>query len=108
MQMHQVRYFLALRDESSFTRAASRCGVSQPSLTNAIAALERELGGRLFHRKPRIALTPLGRTLLPYLESIAANANHACEIARSLTRAPTAGPAAVVRRATADSEYPSP
>src|SRR5262245_20974853 len=36
MQMHQIRYFLALCEERSFTRAAKRCGVSQPSLTNAI------------------------------------------------------------------------
>src|SRR5262245_41413211 len=48
MQMHQIRYFLALCEELNFTRAARRSGVSQPSLTNAIGALERELGGVLF------------------------------------------------------------
>ena len=52
MQMHQVGYFLALCEELSFTRAARRCGVSHPSLTTAIGALERDLGGALFHRKP--------------------------------------------------------
>ena len=57
MQMHQVRYFLALLEERSFTRAARRSGVSQPSLTNAISALEQELGGVLFHRRPLVALT---------------------------------------------------
>jgi LysR family transcriptional regulator, hydrogen peroxide-inducible genes activator len=36
MQMQQIRYFLALCKERSFTHAAKRCGVSQPSLTNAI------------------------------------------------------------------------
>ena len=60
MQMHQIRYFLALCEERNFTRAARRCGVSQPSLTNAIIGLERELGGALFQRKPLIALTVLG------------------------------------------------
>src|SRR5215468_10129897 len=45
MQMQQIRYFLALCEERSFTRAAKRCGISQPSLTNAIIALEQELGG---------------------------------------------------------------
>ena len=45
MQMQHVSYFLALCEERSFTRAAKRCGVSQPSLTNAIMALEQELGG---------------------------------------------------------------
>ena len=52
MQMHQIRYFLALCEERNFTRAARRSGVSQPSLTNAIIALERQLGGPLFQRKP--------------------------------------------------------
>jgi LysR family hydrogen peroxide-inducible transcriptional activator len=99
MQMHQIRYFLALRDELSFTRAARRSGVSQPSLTNAIAALEHELGGALFQRRPVIALTALGRTLLPYLESIAENADHAREIARILTHVPTASSGAVAHAA---------
>jgi DNA-binding transcriptional LysR family regulator len=53
--MHQVRYFLALCEELNFTRAARRCGISQPSLTTAIRALERELAGALFHRDPPIA-----------------------------------------------------
>jgi LysR family transcriptional regulator, hydrogen peroxide-inducible genes activator len=61
MEMHQVRYFLALCEERNFTRAARRCGVAQPSLTNAIKKLEGELGGTLFHRsRDGAALTPLG------------------------------------------------
>jgi LysR family transcriptional regulator, hydrogen peroxide-inducible genes activator len=83
MQMHQVRYFLALLEERSFTRAARRSGVSQPSLTNAISALEQELGGVLFHRKPLVALTELGHALAPYLEQIAHNAERACDTARA-------------------------
>ena len=54
MQMQQIRYFLALCEERNFTRAAGRCGVTQPSLTNAIIALERALGGALFQRRPAI------------------------------------------------------
>src|SRR6516164_8259565 len=84
MQMHQIRYFLALCEERNFTRAAGRCGVSQPSLTNAIIALERELGGALFQRKPLIALTALGRAIQPYLDRIAQNAEHAREAAQTL------------------------
>ena len=53
MQMNQIRYFLALYDERNFTRAAKRCGVSQPSLTNAIKRLEQILGGPLFDRASR-------------------------------------------------------
>src|SRR6266508_3925158 len=71
MEMHQIRYFLALCEELNFTRAARRCGVSQPSLTTAISVLERELGGALFDRKPSIALTGLGRVVRPYLDEIA-------------------------------------
>lgn len=66
MQMHQIRYFLALCEERNFTRAAKRSGVSQPSLTNGIITLERELGGALFQRKPTIALTALGYAMQPY------------------------------------------
>ena len=88
MQMHQVQYFLALCEELNFTRAGRCCGVSQPSLTTAIRALERELGGALFERKPAIALTGLGRMVRPYLDEIARNADHAREVARTLTPRP--------------------
>ena len=90
MQMQQVHYFLALCEELNFTRAARRCGVSQPSLTTAIGTLERELGGALFYRKPAIALTWLGCMVRPYLDEIARNADHAREVARTLTPRPDA------------------
>src|SRR5262245_49291069 len=90
MQMHQVGYFLALCEELNFSRAARRCGVSQPSLTTAIGALERDLGGALFHRKPSIALTGLGRIVRPYLDEIARNADHARAVARAWTARPVA------------------
>jgi DNA-binding transcriptional LysR family regulator len=91
MEMHQVRYFLALCEERSFTRAARRCGVTQPSLTNAIRALERELKGTLFHRKPRVEPTELGRGIRPHLQDIARNAEVVLEMAR--LAAPPALPA---------------
>ena len=71
----------------NFSRAARRCGVSQPSLSIAISTLERELGGALFDRKPSIALTVLGRVVRPYLEEISRNADCAREVARTLTPA---------------------
>ena len=100
MQMHQIRYFLALSTERNFTRAAKRCGVSQPSLTNAIIALERELGGTLFQRRPLIALTVLGHAIHPYLDRIAQNAEHAREAAQALADVPRANsePAALDER----------
>ena len=44
MEMHQVRYFLAVCDTLNFTQAAQRCNVAQPSLTRAVKKLEDELG----------------------------------------------------------------
>jgi LysR family transcriptional regulator, hydrogen peroxide-inducible genes activator len=100
MQMQQIRYFLALCKERNFTRAAGRCGVTQPSLTNAIIALERELGGLLFQRRPAIALTVLGHAVHPYLQRVAENADCAREAAQAMAgerlanRPPTAEPLA--------------
>ena len=109
MQMHQIRYFLALCEECNFTRAAKRSGISQPSLTNAISALERELGGALFQRKPFIALTALGHAMQPYLRRIAETADHAREAAQSFVRMATPVTAEIVERqqATANPEYTS-
>jgi DNA-binding transcriptional LysR family regulator len=71
MELHQVRYFLAVCEELNFTRAASKCHVTQPSLTRAIKLLEAEFGGLLFHRlRPSAALTELGKVVHPYLQSI--------------------------------------
>ena len=61
MEMHQVRYFLAVARTLNFTRAADECNVTQPSLTRAINQLEAELGGDLFRRERPAGLTELGR-----------------------------------------------
>jgi LysR family hydrogen peroxide-inducible transcriptional activator len=71
MEMHQIRYFLAVAEELNFTRAAERCNVAQPSLTRAIRLLEEELGGPLFHReRTRTHLSELGRMVVPYLTEV--------------------------------------
>lgn len=71
MEMHSIKYCLAVYSERSFTRAATRCGVAQPSLSNGIRKLEQELGGALFVRNVNgIALTLLGRTVRPHFEEI--------------------------------------
>lgn len=71
MELHQVRYFLALCEHLNFTRAAEKCNVSQPSLTRAIQNLEAEFGGPLFHReRQRTHLTELGRVMRPYFEEV--------------------------------------
>ncbi len=71
MEMHQVRYFLALADELNFTRASERCNVTQPSLSRAIKLLEEELGGPLFRRERESThLTDLGHMVRPHLQSV--------------------------------------
>jgi DNA-binding transcriptional LysR family regulator len=69
MEMHQVRYFLAVARILNFTRAADECNVTQPSLTRAIKQLEAELGGDLFRReRPAAQLTELGLRMHPLLK----------------------------------------
>ena len=68
MEMHQIRYFLAVARELNFTRAAQSCHVSQPALTRAIQQLEDELGGQLMRREGKLShLTDLGERMLPLM-----------------------------------------
>lgn len=85
MEMHQVRYFLALAGTRNFTKAAEQCHVTQPSLTRAIKMLEEELGGPLLHRDRRnTQLTDLGQVMLPQLERMWTNLETAKTTAASL------------------------
>lgn len=69
MEIHQIRYFLAVVKEGNFSRAAAACNVTQPSLTRGVRKLEADVGGLLFDRKAQGSeLTELGRVLLPRLE----------------------------------------
>lgn len=71
MEMHEIRYVLAVCETLNFTRAAERCNVSQPALTRAVQKVEAELGGLLFRRERNLThLTDLGRLLKPKLEEI--------------------------------------
>jgi LysR family transcriptional regulator, hydrogen peroxide-inducible genes activator len=75
MEMQQIRYFLAVCDKGSFTRAAQSTYVAQPSLTQAIKKLEEELGGELFRRdRSGCQLTALGRLVEPSLREISREA----------------------------------
>jgi LysR family hydrogen peroxide-inducible transcriptional activator len=61
MEMHQLRYFLAVAKTGSFSRAAEECHVAQPSLSQQILKLEDELGEKLFERlRRRTTLTGAG------------------------------------------------
>jgi DNA-binding transcriptional LysR family regulator len=66
MNFRQLACFVAVVEEGSFTRAARRIGITQPSLSQHIRALEQEIDGAVLERLPRgVSLTPAGRTLLP-------------------------------------------
>jgi DNA-binding transcriptional LysR family regulator len=84
MEMHQVRYFLAVTRTLNFTRAADACNVTQPSLTRAIKQLEAELGGDLFRReRPAAQLTELGQRMHPLLRQCFEAASGARALASS-------------------------
>jgi DNA-binding transcriptional LysR family regulator len=69
MELHQVRYFLAVASTLNFTRAAEMCNVTQPALTKGVQKLEQELGGELIYRERQLThLTDLGKVVLPMLE----------------------------------------
>ena len=71
MEVHQLRYFCAVAEAGSFTRAAEREKVAQPSLSQQIMKLEEELGVRLFDRLGRtVRLTDPGQTFLPRAQTI--------------------------------------
>ena len=53
MEFHQLRYVCAIADTGSFSRAAERCQVAQPSLSQQVLKLEEELGTKLFDRLGR-------------------------------------------------------
>lgn len=73
MEVRQLRYFVAVAEAGSVSRAAERCGVAQPSLSQQIIKLESRLGVELFDRLGRgVALTDAGRALLPRARRILA------------------------------------
>ena len=73
MELHQLRYFVAVSQSGNFSRAAERCHVSQPSLSQQILKLERRLGQPLLNRLGRRAvLTDAGRLLLERATAILA------------------------------------
>ena len=87
MEMHQVRYFLAVAEELNFTRASEKSNVTQPSLSRAIKLLEEELGGLLFHReRDSTHLTDLGHMVRPHLQSVYDHSKLAKRLSREFAR----------------------
>ena len=89
MTFDQIEYFLMLAEEKSFVRAARRCGISQPSLTNAIKSLEVALGAPLFTRTAKGSeLTVLGSEIRPLLLRFHNDRLRAVEFAHKFSRRP--------------------
>ena len=79
-----MAYWLAVVEEGSFTRAALRMHVSQPSLSQQVRALEKEVGGELLERLPRsVRLTAAGKAFLPHAQIAVRAAERAQQAARS-------------------------
>jgi DNA-binding transcriptional LysR family regulator len=67
MELHQLEYFVAVAEEASFTRAASRVHVAQPGVSAQVRRLESELGQQLLDRSGRsVRLTEVGSAVLPF------------------------------------------
>jgi DNA-binding transcriptional LysR family regulator len=71
LDIHHIRYFLAVCETLNFTRAAEKCNVTQPALSRAIQQLEEEVGGLLFRRERNLThVTDLGLLMKPRLQQI--------------------------------------
>lgn len=90
MEFRQLKYFLAIAESGSFSRAADRVFVAQSALSHQMAQLEEELGADLFHRARRgVALTEAGQRFYPHAVSILRQVEDAALSARSNTDGPT-------------------
>lgn len=78
MTLRQVGYFMAVADEGSVTLAARKLRIAQPSLSQQVQALERDLGAKLFERTSRgLRLTAAGREFLPEARAMLAASQRA-------------------------------
>ena len=87
MELRHLRYFVAVAEEQHVTRAAERLGMQQPTLSQQIRILERELDVQLFRRLPRgVALTAAGVAFLADARAILAQLDHAVATAKRTAR----------------------
>jgi len=71
MKLRQLEFAREIARSGSFSAAADLCSATQPTLSNAVAQLEEELGAKIFARTTRnVELTPFGEYILPYLSAV--------------------------------------
>ena len=87
MELRHLRYFVAVAEDLSFTKAAAKLHLAQPSLTRQIHNLEEEIGVRLLNRsKSQVALTEEGRSFLVDARRILALATESILAVQRLSR----------------------
>ena len=90
MELRQLRYFVGVSEAGSLLKASTRLHVAQPALGQQIAALEQELGARLFDRSSRgVTLTEAGRTFLQHAQVVLADVERARGAVRESAAVPS-------------------
>src|SRR5687767_13783969 len=86
VELHQLRYFVAVAEQRHFTKAALQLAITQPSVSKQIRRLEDELGAPLLHgMRGKVTLMPSGETLLPLARRVLADVEGAESEVRDLT-----------------------
>ena len=90
MDTELLRLFLLVAEQGSLTKAAHAMDTVQPVVTRRLNLVEKEVGGRLFHRHGRgVELSPLGQELLPHAKTLVENADSFLAYAKSLNQVPS-------------------
>lgn len=90
MELRQLRYFVGVSEAGSLLKAAGTLHVAQPALSQQIAALEQELGSRLFDRSSRgVTLTESGKLFLDHAKLVLADVERARAAVRSASSVPS-------------------
>jgi DNA-binding transcriptional LysR family regulator len=88
MDARRLRYFLAIHDNASISRAAANLGMAQPALSQQLALLERDLGARLFDRTPTgVQATAAAERLYPHARALLTDLDQLSEVVRGPARA---------------------